>query len=346
MSILSRRRFLNSAAMIGAVCLLPDMQAHAQSKEQAPDLVKLNVALDWTVNTNHIGMFIARDQGFYKDAGLDVTILPYSDTSAGVLVANGAADFGILSLLGLFSQRTAGADLVGTYAVVQHETGRLVFNDDREDIQSPKDLDGKIYAGFGSNWERKLIETLIRNDGGKGEFEIATLGTSAYEALANRVVDFTLEIATWEGVKNQLDGVKQRAFRYADYGIPDQHTTLLASSGKYLAANPEHARDFIEATQRGYAFAADHPVEAADILIRGNQDVLTDDRLIRASLKALIDGNFLRDTDGTIGKMRPEAMAALGVFLFKAEILHDENGELLKEQPDFSAYFTNQYLPD
>lgn len=342
MTMLSRRRFLNSAAMIGAVCLMPDIQASAQ--EQEP--VKLNVALDWTVNTNHIGMFIARDQGFYKEAGLDVTILPYSDTSAGVLVANGVADFGVLSSLGLFTQRSAGADLVGTYAVVQHETGRLVFNDDRHDIQSPKDLDGKIYAGFGTNWERKLIETLIRNDGGKGEFEIVTLGTSAYEALANRAVDFTLEIATWEGVKNQLDGLKQRAFRYTDYGVPDQHTTLIASNGKYLAANPEQARAFIAATRRGYAFAVDKPEEAADILIRGNQDVLTEDRLIRASLKALIDGHFLRDTDGTVGKMRPEMMVALGAFLFQADVLYDENGELIKEQPDFSNYFTNQYFPD
>ncbi len=311
----------------------------------AKDQAKVTVALDWTVNTNHIGMFIARDQGFYKEAGLDVTILPYSDTSAGVLVANSAADFGIVSSTGLFTQRSSGVDLVGTYAVVQHETGRLVFMDNRQDIQSPKDLDGKTYAGFGTNWERKLIETLIRADGGKGEFEIVTLGTSAYEALANGAVDFTLEIATWEGVKNELDGVKQRAFRYSDYGVPEQHTTLLVSSGKYLKDNPEAAKAFLSATQRGFAFAVDHPDEAADILISGNQDMLTDDKLIRASLKALNNGHFLRDSDGTIGKMRPETMLALGEFLFKAGILYDKDGAVLQEKPDFSSYFTNDFLP-
>ena len=338
MAILNRRRLLSALALSGAMSVLP-ISAYAK------DMAKVTVALDWTVNTNHIGMFIARDQGFYKEAGLDVTILPYSDTSAGLLVANGAADFGIVSSTGLFAQRAAGADLVGTYAVVQHETGRLVFMDDRQDIQSPKDLDGKTYAGFGSNWERKLIETLIRADGGKGEFEIVTLGTSAYEALANGAVDFTLEIATWEGVKNELEGVKQRAFRYSDYGIPDQHTTLLVSSGTYLKDNPETAKAFLSATQRGFAFAADHADEAADILIRGNQDVLTDDKLIRASLKALNDGHFLRDSDGTIGKMRPETMLALGEFLFKAGILYDKEGAVLQEKPDFSSYFTNDFLP-
>ena len=338
MAILNRRRLLSALALSGAMSVLP-ISAYAK------DMAKVTVALDWTVNTNHIGMFIARDQGFYKEAGLDVTILPYSDTLAGLLVANGAADFGIVGSTGLFAQRAAGADLVGTYAVVQHETSRLVFMDDRQDIQSPKDLDGKTYAGFGSNWERKLIETLICADGGKGEFEIVTLRTSAYEALANGAVDFTLEIATWEGVKNKLEGVKQRAFRYSDYGIPDQHTTLLVSSGKYLIDNPETAKAFLSATQRGFAFAADHPDEAADILIRGNQDVLTDDKLIRASLKALDDGHFLRDSDGTIGNMRPETMLALGEFLFKAGILYDKEGAVLQEKPDFSSYFTNDFLP-
>ncbi len=338
MAILNRRRLLSALALSGAMSVLP-ITAFAK------DPAKVTVALDWTVNTNHIGMFIARDQGFYKEAGLDVTILPYSDTSAGLLVANGAADFGIVGSTGLFAQRSAGADLVGTYAVVQHETGRLVFMDERQDIQSPKDLDGKTYAGFGSNWERKLIETLIRADGGKGEFEIVTLGTSAYEALANGAVDFTLEIATWEGVKNELDGVKQRAFRYSDYGIPDQHTTLLVSSGTYLKDNPETAKAFLSATQRGFAFAADHADEAADILIRGNQDVLTDDKLIRASLKALNDGHFLRDSDGTIGNMRPETMLVLGEFLFKAGILYNKEGAVLQEKPDFLSYFTNDFLP-
>ena len=63
------------------------------------------------------------------------------------------ADFGILSSIGLFTQRTAGADLKAVYAMVQTETGRLVFNAGRADIQSPRDLDGLTYGGFGSDWE-------------------------------------------------------------------------------------------------------------------------------------------------------------------------------------------------
>jgi ABC-type nitrate/sulfonate/bicarbonate transport system substrate-binding protein len=199
---------------------------------------KLTVALDWTPNTNHVGLYVAQAKGWFTDAGLDVEILPYTDTSSGTLVATGVAEFGILSAVGFHSQRSMGADMTAVMAVVQHETGRLVFNGEREDIQRPADLDGKIYAGFGSAWENALISSIIRHDGGEGRFETVTLGTSAYEALANGSVDFTLEVQHLGGVNSVLLGRPQRAFNYADYGVPDQHTTFLGGNASWLAANP------------------------------------------------------------------------------------------------------------
>ncbi|MEI9431324.1 ABC transporter substrate-binding protein [Mesorhizobium sp. Cs1299R1N3] len=305
---------------------------------------KVTVALDWTVNTNHIGLFVARDKGFYREASLDVDILPYSDTGAGTLVANRVADFGINGTISLFTQRTAGADLEGVYAVVRSETGRLVFNAARSEIKSPKDLDGLTYGGFGSAWENALISTIIRHDGGKGDFETVTLGTSAYEALANGSVDFTLEVSTWEGVEAELKGVKQRSFVYADYGVPDEHTTLISSSEAYLQANPELASSFIQATRRGYQFAVDYPEEAATLLIAANKDALSNPALIHASLKTLIEGHYLRGQDGTIGIMDPAKMEAIGSYLLAAGILHDADGKIVAQRPDFAKYFSNVYL--
>lgn len=332
----TRRQMI--AASLVAGLMLP---THATA-EDAPRPV--SITLDWIVNTNHIGLFVAQAQGFYRDAGLDVRILPYSDTASGTLVANGVADFGILGSIGLFTQRTAGADLVATYALVQTETGRLVFNGERSDITSPRDLDWLTYGGFGSAWENALIGTIIRHDGGEGRFDTITLGTSAYQALANGAVDFTLEVYTWEGVKAELEHKSQRAFRYADYGVPDQHTNFIGSSRAWLEQNPESAAAFITASRQGYAYALAHPDEATDILIAANSDVLTDRALIRGSLQALIDGHYLQAEDGTIGTIDPVKMAAMGEYLFKADILKDGDGNVVAEQPDFSAYYSNAYL--
>jgi ABC-type nitrate/sulfonate/bicarbonate transport system substrate-binding protein len=304
----------------------------------------VSVALDWTPNTNHIGLFVAREKGFYKEAGLDVDILPYTDSSASTLVASGVANFGVFGTIDLFTQRAVGADLVATYAIVQTETGRVVFNGDRQDIHSPKDLDGKTYGGFGSDWESALLRSMIQHDGGKGEFETVTLGTSAYQALANGAVDFTVEVRTWEGVKAELDGAKQRTFRYGDYGVPDEYTTLIGSSSKFLAADPKAASAFLSATRRGYDFANSQPDAATDILIGANSDALTDRTFVRASMQALIDGHYLKGADGVIGSFDPAKMEAIGTYLFNVGILKDASGAALREKPDFAPYFTNDFL--
>jgi ABC-type nitrate/sulfonate/bicarbonate transport system substrate-binding protein len=322
-------------AATGATRVLPASAASLQS---------LSVALDWTPNTNHIGLFVAREKGYYRDAGLDVSILPYGDTASTTLVANHVADFGIVSAVSFFTQRAAGADLKAIYAVVQSETGRLVYDAANTAIKTPRDLDGLRYGGFGSAWENALIRTIIQHAGGKGEFETITLGTSAYDALANHAVDFTLEVSTWEGVEAQLKGLRQNAFRYADYGVPDQHTTLIASSTTYLSANPKAAAAFTQATQRGYAFAVDRPNEAADILLKANSGFLTDPALVKASLKALNEGHFLRGLDGATGTIKPEKIQAIGEFLFDSGILLDADGKPLKQKPDFADYFTDEYF--
>lgn len=305
---------------------------------------KVTVALDWTPNTNHVGLYVADGKGWFDDVGLDVEILPYTDTSSGTLVATGAAEFGILSAVGFYSQRATGADLKPVLAVVQRETGQLVFNGERDDIQRPKDLDGKIYAGFGSAWEAALISTIIKSDGGEGVFDTVTLGTSAYEALANGSVDFTLEVGTWEGVNSVLLNRPQRAFRYSDFGVPDQHTTFLGSSESWLKANPEAATAFVQAAQRGYTFAANNPDLAADILIDATKGMLSNGDLVKASMQALSDGNYLIEEGEVFGLIDETKVEAIGTFLFEAEILKDANGDALATKPEFKNWVTNEYL--
>lgn len=304
----------------------------------------VSVALDWTPNTNHVGLYLAEAKGWYDEAGLDVEILPYADTASTTLVASGVAEFGVFSSIGFHTNRAAGADLVATFAVVQHETGRLVFDAGRDDIETPADLDGLTYAGFGTDWEEALISAIIKEAGGGGRFETVTLGTSAYEALANGRVDFTLEVSTWEGVAAELEGRPQRAFRYADHGVPDQHTTLIGAREAWLEANPEAARAFVDATRRGYAFAAENPEEAADLLVEATEGMPSNPALVRASMRALVEGGYLVAEDGAVGRIDPAKVEAIGAFLHDAGILRDRDGAPLVERPDFSTWFTNAYL--
>lgn len=336
MPLLTRRQTL-AFALASA---LPWSQP-ARAAAPAPSAVKVTMALDWTPNTNHIGLYVAQAKGFYGDAGLDVEILPYTDTDATTLVANGVADFGISSSIGLFMQRAGGAPVKGVYAVLETESGRLVFNDSRKDIQRPRDLDGKTYGGFGGAWENALIAAIIKNDGGEGKFETVTLGTSAYEALANGSVDFTMEVYTWEGIEAELEKKALRRFRYSDYGVPDEQTTFIVASDSFLGHGSDIGKAFVQATRRGYDYCVDHPDEAAGLLISGSGGALTNEALVKASLKALIDGHYLKTADGRSGMVDPAKAQAIGNFLFKNGVLLDAQGVALKAEPDFAGYYTN-----
>ncbi|QQA44266.1 ABC transporter substrate-binding protein [Pelagovum pacificum] len=310
----------------------------------AQDLHDVSIALDWTLNSNHVGLIVAEERGLYDDAGLDVEILPYSDTASSALLASGAADFAYMTSLGFMTARATGADITALWVTMQHETGRLVYQSDNAEIARPADLEGKTYAGFGSAWEDALISTMIETDGGTPDYDTVTLGTGAYEALATGRVDFTLEVATWEGVNSELLGREQSSFAYADYGIPDQQNGYIGSRTDYLAENPDVVARFLSATQDGYEWAADHPEEAADILIGAGD--FPNAELVRGSMQAIVEGGYLDAADQPVGGIDGDRLAAMARFLFDSGVLTGPGGETLEWPGDVSDWYDQGWMDE
>ncbi len=305
---------------------------------------KVSIALDWTLNTNHVGLIVARDKGLYEKAGLDVDILPYSDSASTALLAAGVTDFAYMTSLGFMSAKASGADIVALWATMQHETGRLVYNSDNPEITRPADLSGKTYAGFGSAWEHALISTMIQTDGGKPVYDTVTLGTGAYEALASGAVDFTLEVATWEGVNSELLGRRQSHFAYADYGIPDQQNGYIGTSGEMLDERPNLVARFMTATQEGYAWAADHPEEAAEILMAAGD--FPNPELVRGSMRAIVEGGYLRKDGAAVGKIDEVKFGAMARFLFDSGVLKSPGGEKLVWPGSVSGWIDQSWMAE
>jgi ABC-type nitrate/sulfonate/bicarbonate transport system substrate-binding protein len=304
----------------------------------------VTVALDWTPNTNHTGIYVAQRLGYYRAAGIDLEILPYADTAPETLVGHGKADFGFSYSAGVAFARGAGADVVSVFAVLQHTALEIGVRADRSDIRSPKDLDGKTYAGFGTPDEKPLLETVIRNAGGKGTFKDVTLNTSAYDAVYRGAADFTLPLATWEAIQAKLVGKPLKTFKLARYGVPPEYSALIASSHRWLTANPGLARRFLAATTRGYQYATDHPHAAAQILIDANKQVLTQPELVYESA-ALMARSYYRDASGGVGRQTLSDWKGYVGFLYRAGVLTDANGKKLTRPPAYASYFTNAYLP-
>ncbi|MBO1900960.1 ABC transporter substrate-binding protein [Leucobacter weissii] len=338
-------------AALGAVALALGLTAcSSPASEESPageetDSTPVTVALDWTTNTNHVGIYVAEELGYYEEAGLELEILPYASSPTTDLIESGSADFGVSTQAVVQQARTAGADLASVFAVVQKETGALVTLPDRDDIASPSDLDGKLYGGFGIPLYHKLAQQVIKNDGGQGDIEEVTLTTGAYDALEAGSIDFTAAITTWESILQEQAGQPFQVFEYEDFGIPNEQTILIATSDETISADPEKVEAFVQATQRGYQYTIDNREEAAQLLIDADTTTLGEsEELVRASLDKLIDEGYFQNGDRAVGSHDPEAWDGFGGFLLESELLTDGSGEIVTEAPDWESYYTNEYL--
>jgi ABC-type nitrate/sulfonate/bicarbonate transport system substrate-binding protein len=304
----------------------------------------VSIALDWTPNTNHTGIYVAEKLGYYRDAGIDLQILPYASTAPETLVSHGRADFGFSYSAGVAFARAAGLDVTSVFAVLQHTALEIGVRADRTDIKTPKDLDGKTYAGFGTPDEKPLLQTVIRHAGGTGDFKDVTLNTSAYNAVYRGKADFTLPLATWEVIQAKLVGKPLKTFKLSAFGVPSEYSALIASSDAYLHAHGPVARRFLAATTRGYQYAASHPHAAARILIAMNRQVLTQPELVYESAD-LMARSYYRDAAERVGTQTLAAWKGYAGFLYRVGALTDANGHKLTKAPDYSSYFTTAYLP-
>ncbi|MFF7329902.1 ABC transporter substrate-binding protein [Streptomyces sp. NPDC008150] len=314
------------------------------SDSDAKGLKTVTLALDWTPNTNHTGIYVAQQLGWFKKAGINLKIVPYGSTAPETLIANHKADFGISYQEGVTTARAAGQDITSVFAVTQKTDVTIAVSAKRDDITSPEDLDGKTYAGFGAPYEKPLLQSVIKNAGGKGTFKTVTLNTSAYAALYAGKADFAMPMPTWEGLEAKLTGKPLKDFQLSDYGFPEIYSTLVASSDQYLKGNSATAKKFLSVVQRGYTYAADHPAKAADLLIDANKSVLTNTELVKESEQMLAD-SYYRAADGSIGTQSAARWKAFADFEYRAGLLSDADGKKLTSAPDTSTFFTDAYLP-
>jgi ABC-type nitrate/sulfonate/bicarbonate transport system substrate-binding protein len=319
--------------------------AAAGSSTTAPTPATVTLALSWTPNTDYTGIYVAQAKGYFADQGLTVKVLPYGSTAPETLVSRGLADFGFSYQAGIAYAHAAGADLVSVFAPDQKGTYAIAVRADRADITSPKDLDGKTYAGFGTPDEGPELQYVIKHAGGTGTFKTVTLNTSAYQALYAGKVDFTIPVVTWEGVEASLVGKPIKTFSFTDYGFPDQYSVLIASSTKYLKANPDVARRFLAAVTKGYAYAADNPADAAQTVISANPGVFSNPELVLKSEALLASGGYLKNAQGGVGTQDATEWSKYGGFLYSNGLLVDGSGAKLTSEPDWTTYYTNAYLP-
>ncbi|MBS1848487.1 MAG: ABC transporter substrate-binding protein [Actinobacteria bacterium] len=302
MTITDRSRMLRSHRIVGAgvaavlsVALVAGCAGrHSSTSGTAPKSAspaKVRVMLDWTPNTNHAGMYLAKSAGYYRAAGLEVTFIqPGQNSDPNQAVGSGTVDFGISASEQLIPARAHGVPVVSVAAIIQHNTSSLITLASSA-IDRPRDLAGHTYGSYGGgDFEKALVDQLVSCDGGDpSKVRFTQVGDSDYrEGLTKRQFDAVWVFDGWDVIRlRDIDHLAIDRMPFSEYQhcIPDWYTPILVTSEKLIAKNPALVKAFMAATARGYRQAMAHPDQAAASLIA--QAPGLDSNLVRRSMHYL-----------------------------------------------------------
>ncbi len=300
-------------------------------------LKKITFVLDWTPNTNHTGLYVAQEKGYFEEVGLEVEIVQPPEGGAEVLVASGKAQFGVSF------QDTMAPALVGdnalpikaVAAILQHNTSGIVSRKG-EGMNTPKGLEGKKYATWESPIELATLQNVVEKDG--GDFEkvelIPNTITDEVSALKTQAVDAIWIFYGWAGIKTQLEALETDYFAFSDINpVFDYYTPVVIAGSQFLEEEPDTAKAFLTALKKGYEDAAADPEKAAAILCQAVPEL--DPELAAASQKYL-SPQYLADSPRW-GYMDPARWNGFYSWL-------NENGLSDPQLPE-QIGFTNEYLP-
>ena len=248
-------------------------QSAEPTAEPAADLKKVTLMLDYTPNTNHTGFYVARELGYYTEAGLDVEIIEPGDNATATMVAAGKADFGVSYQEDTTYALTAEEPLPikAIAAIIQHNTSGFVSLK-AANINSPKDFEGKTYAGWGAPSEEAVIKAVMQADGGDfSKLTIVGADGSGFASLSADAdagkVNIQWEFYGWAVTRGLMDGYDLNYMPCTELDERlDYYTPLIITNNDLIASDPEMIKAFMDATKKGYEYAIANPDEVAKIL--------------------------------------------------------------------------------
>lgn len=311
-----------------------NQKSTGETTDKKKTLKKISVVLDWTPNTNHTGLYVAKEKGYFKKEGLDVDIISPGDAGADQLVASGKSEFGVGYQEGVTQARIQGVPLVSIAAIIQHNTSGFA-SPAAKNIKSPKDFEGKTYGGWGSPVEKSVITSLMNKENANvDKVTIVNAGDTDFFTAVKRDIDFEWIYYGWTGVEAELRDEKLNMIYLTDYSDKlDYYTPVLETSEKMIAKDPDTVKAFIKAVSKGYQFAIENPDKAADILIKAAPDL--DPKLVKKSQEWLAPK--YQDDAKQWGIQKKQVWENYAAWMY-------DNG-LLEKKLDAQKAFTNEFLP-
>jgi len=299
-----------------------------------PPLEKITILLDWTPNTNHTGLFVAKDLGMYKAQGLEVEIIQSAEGGVSQLIGAEKAEFGVSYQEEVTLARLGNIPIKAISAIIAHNTSGFASPADKN-IKNPKDFEGRRYGGWGSPSEEEILKGLMEKY--KADYKkltIVSIGSSDFFSSIKRDIDFAWIFWGWDGIASELKGVKLNyiSLRKEDPKL-DYYTPLIIASEKTLLEKPDMVRRFLKATHDGYQYAILNPPLAAKILEKANPEA---DKILLLKSQEYLSGQYKGDS-------KQWGVMELSRWQNYTDWLYEHN--LIQNKIDNEKAFTNEFLP-
>ena len=236
---------------------------------------KVSLALDWYPNSNHAGIFYAKDKGYFLDEDLDVEVYTPSDPSSILqTVASGRDQFGISYQPDLLLARSEGVPVVAISSIVRTPLNSIMTLK-KSGISDPSKLKGKTIGYPGIPLNIGILQSILEGQGLTiNDVNLVDVGFDLVPALLSSRVDAVIG-AFWshESILIELEGEGVNILKFQDWGIPEYHELVLVTSEKYLDENKEIVESFVKSFRKGFEGSIESNSESMESLISAYPEV-------------------------------------------------------------------------
>ena len=239
------------------------------------EINKVSLALDWYPNSNHAGIFYAKDKGYFLDGDLDVEVYTPSDPSSILqTVASGRDQFGISYQPDLLLARSEGVPVVAISSIVRTPLNSIMTLK-KSGISDPSKLKGKTIGYPGIPLNIGILQSILEGQGLTiNDVNLVDVGFDLVPALLSSRVDAVIG-AFWshESILIELEGEGVNILKFQDWGIPEYHELVLVTSEKYLDENKEIVESFVKSFRKGFEGSIESNSESMESLISAFPEV-------------------------------------------------------------------------
>lgn len=310
-----------SAGLLGLSLLLPSTVAFAAEKP----LKKIVFLTNYVFHGRHAPFFVGLDKGFYRDAGLDVSILP--STGSGFVISaleGGKADYGMAEAAPVVQAVAKGAKVKAFSVFMDVSTSGLAS---LAPYPTPESVAGKTIAASLTDSARvilPIIFNLKRLDPSTLEWLAADPSIYFPLLLQGRAALVTASIDSDVPALARIGRPQGKTIHFssfAEWGY-DVFGYFLVTRPDRIASSPEEVRAFTAATLGAVTYAVDHPEEAARSLVQHNPSLDYDLMLAhwRQSIQAINTAYVKKNGYGRATLERLERSIDLVKQAFKLDV--------------------------